>query len=312
MKYLFYCDGGGERLLQAFREQLPNTIVYDWQNDKQIPFDQIDAAIVWLPPADFFDNLPNLKHVFALSAGIDSLLDHPGLSHSVAIHRLHDAGMAKQMTEYVLYGVLHSQRCFHDMRILQSERTWDPVLPVKSTEDTQVGLLGVGALGSQVADQLVKIGYPVRCWSRTARKSMPGITAFHGADQLPEFLSGCHVLACLLPLTDSTRNILNKELFELLPRSAYLINPGRGAHLAEQDLLSALDSGQLSGALLDVFRAEPLSSDHAFWNHPRIIVTPHVAAKTQISETVKQTLSSINSIERGEVPEGVVDRARGY
>lgn len=312
MKYLFYCEGDTGRLLQGFRDQLGHDAVYDWQNDRNIPLDQISAALVWMPPEQFFDGLSNLTHVFALSAGVDNLLTHPGIPASVTVHRLHDAGMAAQMAEYVLYGVLHSQRGFHELRLSQATGVWKNELNVKSTEATNVGLLGAGALGSKVADQLTSIGYPVHCWSRTPRDLAPGITTMHGADALPEFLSVCDVLVCLLPLTDTTRGILDSQLFEQMPRGAYLINPGRGAHLVEQDLIRALDSGQLSGALLDVFHTEPLPAEHQFWLHPRIIVTPHVAAKTHVKESVKQTIAGIKAIERGEIPDGIIDRQRGY
>jgi len=312
VKCLFYCKGDSGRLLQAFRDRLGSEAVYDWQVDKDIPLDQINAAIVWMPPAHFFDELANLEHVFALSAGVDHLLNHPGMPASVTVHRLRDAGMARQMAEYVLYGVLHAQRGFHDMRVSQDVHNWEKQLHVKSTEAMQVGILGAGALGSKVAERLALIGYPVRCWSRTARKLTVGLTAMHGYDALQEFLSGCDVLVCLLPLTDATRGILGQQLFQHLPIGAYLINPGRGAHLVEEDLSSALESGQLSGALLDVFHHEPLPADHAFWRHPRIIVTPHIAAKTCIQESVEQTVASIDALERGEIPDGIVDRQRGY
>lgn len=312
MKYLFYCEGDNGRLLQAFRDQLGSHTVFDWQNDSDIPLDQISAAIVWMPPKHFFDNVPNLTHVFSLSAGVDYLLTHPGIPDAAVIHRLRDAGMAEQMAEYVLYGVLHAQRCFHDLQVTQAAKVWADKLHVKSAQDMHVGLLGAGALGSKVAQRLAMNGYPVRCWSRTARDFAPGITGMHGQDALQEFLSVCNVLVCLLPLTDTTRGILDTRLFERLPQGAYLINPGRGAHLIEQDLFDALDNGQLSGALLDVFDTEPLPAEHLFWQHPRIIVTPHVAAKTRVSESVKQMMLSISAIERGEVPNSIVDRQRGY
>jgi glyoxylate/hydroxypyruvate reductase A len=312
MNLLFYCEGDSGRLLQAFREQLGDHAIYDWQNDRDIPHDQISAALVWMPPAHFFDGLSHLTHVYALSAGVDHLLNHPGLPESVTVHRLCDAGMAQQIAEYVLYGVLHAQRSFHDLRKSQAAGVWKTEVHVKSTEAMNVGLLGAGALGSQVAERLALNGYPVRCWSRSPRPFSAGITGFHGADALPEFLSRCDALVCLLPLTDATRGILDSRLFEQLPRGAYLINPGRGAHLVEKDLIGALDSGQLSGALLDVFHTEPLPVEHEFWQHSRIIVTPHVAAKTRINESVKQIIAGILAIEQGEIPDGIVDRQRGY
>ena len=135
---------------------------------------------------------------------------------------------------------------------------------------------------------------------------------FAGEESLREFLSGCRAIVNVLPLTLQTKGILNAKLFAAMPRGSYVINIGRGGHLVEPDLIAALDSGQIAGALLDVFEQEPLPASHPFWSHPGVIVTPHIAGVTVASEAEAQVVANVQRMERGEAPVGVVDRGKGY
>ena len=318
MNILFYCEGDdGQRMLdglQAALTKLPgqHTIYNGHDINISIQRESIDAAVVWQPPPDFFDNLPALENVFALAAGVDQLLLHPGLPAHVSIIRLEDAGMAQQMAEYVLYGVLRAQRHFHLFDAAQRQSNWIDGLPVRAAQDLHVGILGTGVLGTAVASRLVLNGYTVSGWSRTAKPPRNGIRDVYGLDALPGMLARCDVLVCLLPLTVETRGILNRSLFSQLPRGAFLINCARGAHLIEQDLLHALQTEHLSGAMLDVFDVEPLPQDHPFWDNPRILVTPHEAARSLITQSVEQVMHSIRQVENGDKPEGLIERSRGY
>lgn len=313
MKFLYYCQDDDGKLLSAVREKLGDSHqIFDWLNDSNIPTHDIDAAIVWLPPAEFFDGLDKLTHVYALAAGVDHLLKHPGLPSNVNVVRLRDAGMGEQMAEYALFGALTAQRRMLQFAQAQSENQWRHSINAATAEDTRVGILGAGALGSKVAERLTLNGYPVTCWSRTPHNFPDPITSVSGAESLNSFLKQSNVLVCLLPLTENTFGILNTELFNQLPEGAFLINPGRGGHLVDSDLITALDSGQLAGALLDVFHEEPLDANHPFWNHPKIIVTPHVAAKSIPAKSADQIVDSVRHVERGELPPGLVNRDRGY
>jgi len=177
----------------------------------------------------------------------------------------------------------------------------------------RVGIAGLGTLGLACAGALAAIGYAVRGWSRSAKADLPdGVIGFHGDAQLGEFLSGCDTLVCLLPLTPQTQGFLDAELFARLPRGAHLVNVGRGAHLVEADLLRALDRGELSAATLDAFTQEPLPPDHPFWGDPRILVTPHIATRTDVSVIAQQTLHNLALLQRGERPGTAVDLERGY
>jgi len=309
---VFYCQGDDGSLLSALRQRLDAHVIHDWSDDKPIPFDRITAAIAWMPPVGFFDHLANLTHIYAVAAGVDHFLKTPGLPDNVDVIRLTDAGMGRQMGEYVLYGALHAQRRMHELRLAQLVARWDHPMKVKSAQDTRVGILGAGQLGSSVAKRLADNHFTVSCWSRSPKTLPEGITSISGSAELQRFVSASDVLVCLLPLTEATTGILNADLFSYLPTGSFLINPGRGAHLVEPDLLDALKSGQLSGAMLDVFSEEPLPSTHPFWLHPRVVVTPHVAAKSLIDESATQIAESIACVEQGGTPAGLVERHRGY
>lgn len=238
----------------------------------------IEAALAWRPPPGLLASLPNLRLIASLGAGVDHLWSDPQLPVQVPIVRLVDPHMTVAMSEYVQAQVLRLHRQDIDYLAQQRAGQWRE-RPQPNAEARGVGVLGLGALGSDAALKLRVTGFQVVGWSRSERK-LPGIDCFHGADGLPAMLARSEILVCLLPLTAETEGILNARLFTQLPRGAAIVNCARGGHLVEADLIPALDGGQLSAAVLDVFRREPLPADHPFWKHPRIVVTPHVAAAT--------------------------------
>jgi glyoxylate/hydroxypyruvate reductase A len=274
------------------------------------PLDRVSYALVWKPPLGLLKTLPALKGILSLGAGVDHLFLDPDLPRGVPIVRMVDAGYAQQMSEYALYGVLHFHRNMGDYLAQQRRGQWRPLAAIPAAE-CSVGVMGLGILGLDFVRAVRPLGYRVLGWSRT-HKDLPGVVTFQGPDGLQPFLAGSRILANFLPLTSHTRGILNARTFAELPRGAALINIARGAHLVEADLLAALDSGQLSGALLDVFQEEPLPSGHPFWQHPKIFMTPHVAGQAIAELMVSQVVDNIRRIERGERPIGVVDPARGY
>ena len=270
----------------------------------------IDYALVWRPEPGFLASLPNLKLILSLGAGVDHLLGDPRLPRHLPIVRLVDPHMTAAMSEYVVLQVLRLHRRDLDYRIQQEAAVWRE-LDQQNAGDRSVGILGLGELGQDAAKKLKALGFEVAGWSRNL-KHLAGIESYAGAAGLAALLRRSEILVCLLPLTAETEGILNTATLALLPRGAALVNAARGAHLVEEDLLAALASGQISAAVLDVFGEEPLPVDHPFWNHPRIVVTPHVAAFTNPATAAPTILDNIRRFEEGRPLLNRVDPARGY
>lgn len=277
--------------------------------DGQAPVDA-DYAIVWKPSGALFRQERRLKAAFNLGAGVDSVMRLPELPPDLPVVRLEDAGMARQMSEYVLHGISHASRRFSDYADLQQAGQWRQLAPI-CYDDWPVGVMGLGAIGSQVAQAVAAAGYPTAGWSRSARR-IDGVQTFDGSGQLAAFLARSRVLVNVLPLTPDTENILNRRNLQQLRPGAYVINVARGPHVVDEDLLALIDEGHLQGALLDVFRVEPLPAGHPYWRHPKVRVTPHVAAMTLEDETVGQVLRKIDLLEQGHPVTGVVSRGQGY
>jgi len=291
--------------MAGLRAALPGADVSLWQPGAP----QADHAVVWQPPQQFFDEQPQLQGVFNIGAGVDALLKLR-LPAQATIVRLEDAGMAVQMAEYVCQGVI---RHFRDLDTYAADAQagqWT-AYPPRKRGDFPVGVMGLGVLGARVAQALAGFEFPVRGWSRTA-KAIDGVHGFAGSDQFHDFLAASRVLVNLLPLTSETDNILNRDTLSRLQPGAYIINVARGAHLVDDDLIALIDSGHVAGALLDVFRTEPLPPMHPFWQHPRITLTPHTSARTLREISIAQIAEKIAALQRGDRVAGRVEPVRGY
>ena len=298
--------------INGLQQRLPQARVREWQ-----PGDNAaaDYALVRTPPVEMLQGRSDLKGIFALGAGVDDILSqlkqHPEmLPASVPLFRLEDTGMGLQMQEYAVYTVLGWFRRFDDYQLQKQQALWQPLKNYRRNAFT-IGILGAGVLGRNVAQSLKAWGFPIRCWSRTAWQ-IDGVTTYHGADQLNDFLDGTQVLINLLPNTPQTAGIINRQLLSQLNPAAFVLNLARGAHLVEDDLLAALEAGEIKAAALDVFVQEPLPQSSALWSHPRVAITPHNAAVTLPEEAMDFIAKSIQQREAGEMPEGRVDIARGY
>lgn len=297
--------------IRELEKQLPGARVREWKAGDNQP---ADYALVWHPPVEMLQGRA-LKAVFALGAGVDSILsklrDHPDmLPLSIPLFRLEDTGMGRQMQEYAVSQVLHWFRRFDDYQALKLASRWQP-LPEYRADEFTIGIMGAGVLGAKVAESLQPWGFPLRVWSRS-RKSWPQVQSFAGQAELGGFLQGTRVLINLLPNTAETVGIINQTLLAQLPDESYVLNLARGVHVVEEDLLAALNSGKLKGAMLDVFSREPLPQESPLWAHPRVAMTPHVAAVTRPMEAIAYIAETISRLERGESVSGQVDRQRGY
>ena len=274
--------------------------------------DSINAsiALVWAPPIGFLKNFNNLKGVINLGQGVDHLLIPGVVPEGLPIVRLVDEEMSKLMAAWVSHQVL-SETCFSkSYREQEINKVWK-ALPLIPSADWNIGILGMGALGSFVAQNLTQYGYNVMGWSRNL-KSIKKVKCYHGENGLSEMLPKCRILICLLPLTNDTHQILNKYTFKKLPKGATIINAGRGGHINENDLLGMLESKHIKNAYLDVFEKEPLPKDNSFWEHKDVVVWPHVAAQTNTSTSIDQIINAINCINKNKEAPNTIDRQKGY
>lgn len=299
-----------EYLARAFRSVMPDVDLR--YNGNFGVLEDIEAAVCWYPPPGAMATMPNLQLVQSLAAGIDHLANDPDMPRDRVLCRIKDTDMAGTMAAYVTWAVTNHQRFMKDYMASAASHAWveQPIVP---PQRHCVGIAGMGTLGAACARALLAIGYRVRGWSRSQKADLPdGVESFHGQDGLNDFLAGTDALVCLLPLTEQTRGFLNADLFSRLPKGAHLINVGRGSHMIEADVLRALDDGTLGAATIDAFEQEPLPADSPFWSHPRVVVTPHIAARTEATAIARQTLDNIASLRRGERPAVTVDPHLGY
>lgn len=273
--------------------------------------DDVRLAVAWHPPDDAFAHYPNLQAVCSIGAGVDNIVACPSLKPHIDVIRVVDPGQAQMMSGFVAWHVIGHQRGFASYRTQQREKVWQR-RPQRSADSVPVGILGNGAIGRKVAADLAQLGFPVMSWSRSARPVAGSGRAYHGPAGLAAMLEETEVLVNLLPLTPETRGILNSGVFATMRRGGYVVQVGRGEHLVEEDLLAALDSGQLAGAALDVFATEPLPAAHPFWDHPDIVVTPHDASDVSLRAVATTLVATADAIRAGLRPPHAIDRARGY
>jgi glyoxylate/hydroxypyruvate reductase A len=275
---------------------------------------EVHYAAVWKPKPGDLAGFANLRVIFNLGAGVDALMADRSLP-SVPLVRVAVGDLTDRMAEYVVLHVLMHHRQEPYLRQSQREKRWQPKFQWAANA-VSVGIMGLGTLGANAADILRRLGFRVSGWSRSA-KQVAGVTCFHGQSQRDAFLRQTDILVCLLPLTDDTRHVLNRSVFEKLSRSGplgapVLINAGRGGLQNETDILACLADGTLGAASLDVFAQEPLPANSPFWDHPNVVLTPHNAADTDPDEISKYVARQIAQFEAGGALENVVDRGRGY
>lgn len=291
----------------AVRAALPEVSFECWPDVERT--EEIRHVIAWTLPQDVLDALPNLEVLFSVGAGIDQL-DPERLPQGLRIVRMIEPGITDTMADFVSMAVLalHRNLPFHLANQRAGIWQWCDVPPARQRS---VGVMGLGELGQAALAALAPHGFRLSGWSRSPRQ-IPGVSCHSGTDGMDAFLSQAEILVCLLPLTNETRGILCRETFARMPRGASLVNVARGGHLVQDDLLAALDDGQLSAAFLDVTSPEPLPADHPFWLHPGIILTPHVAGITRRDSAVQALIDNVRRELAGQPLLGEVDLTRGY
>lgn len=293
-----------------FREFAPGLDVCGRHEPVADPGD-IGYALVWEPDPGWLASLPNLKLIISSGAGVDHILADPQRPAHVPVARLVTQATAGEMSEFVLAAALGITKEFKRFANDQATGRWETPETTRMIRDMRVGVMGLGYLGAATATLLARTGFPTAGWSRSPAR-LAGVESYAGPAQLPAFLARTDILVCLLPGTDATRGILGAATFAQLPRGAALVSVGRGSHMVAADVLAALDAGQLSQAVLDVFETEPLPADSPLWKHPGVIVTPHCAATPTRYERARYVADLIRRCEAGEPLPNLYDPAKGY
>ncbi|WP_417259410.1 2-hydroxyacid dehydrogenase [Celeribacter sp.] len=301
-----------DRLWPAYSAALPHALAeagIDAQITRETDNPETVDYIIYAPNKTLTDFTPftRAKAVLSLWAGVERIVSNPTLTQPLC--RMVDDGLALGMRDYVVGHVMRHHLGM-DAHILGLGGVWDQVVPPLARDRT-VAVLGLGALGQFCATALAEFGFKTFGWSRSP-KEIAGITCAHGADGLRDVLRHAEIVVTLLPNTPETENTLNAQSLALLPKGAVIINPGRGALIDDDALLSSLDTGHIGHATLDVFRAEPLPATHPYWSHPHVTVTPHIAAETRPETASHVIADNIRRSETGAPLLHEVDKKAGY
>jgi glyoxylate/hydroxypyruvate reductase A len=306
---IFACvDIPPEPWLEAIKARTSDLDIHIWPN-VGTPED-VEFALLWGRWDADLSQFPNLRAFLSLGAGVDHILALPDRPPNIPIVRLGDPALRTGMVEYVIYNILKFHRRFPEYEEQQRKELWierSQTMPHNRT----VGIMGLGSLGAACAQSLVGLGFNVVGWS-LSQKSINNVESFYGDKGLDLFLAKSEVVVCLLPLTDKTRAILNEENMRKLPAGAFVINAARGGHLVEKDLLALLESQHIEGAALDVFETEPLPKKNPLWSHPKITVTPHVAALVNFKSAAEVIAETVWRSRDGRPLLNLVDPLRGY
>jgi len=293
---------------KALKAKAPDISIYSYLEEH--PKEEITLAWVWKQPVGSLKQYPNLKCIASLGAGVDFIFKDQSVPENIPITRVVDPVLASDMSEFVLALILSFFKNLNNYRTDQMNKVWYPQ-EYKRISDVTVGIMGMGALGEKLAEDLIKNRFKVIGWA-TSPKIIPGVKVYTGDKEKNTFLSRSNILVCLLPLTRETTGILNSKLFKELPKQSYVINVARGGHLVDEDLLEYINNGHLAGAGLDVFHEEPLSVEHPFWTHPKIHITPHIASVSDIESVIPQLLENYGRLKEGLPLNNIVNREKGY
>ena len=273
--------------------------------------EEIDYFVGFRPPQGFLKTLTKMKLVISFGAGVDGFLADKEFPRQIPLVRFTEPNLAFEMAQYCTLYSLSVHRSQHFFEAAQKEGVWRNRMMPRGTDKTRLGVLGMGEIGGKIAERLASFGFPVSGWSKT-RKQIANVKSFAGAGELDAFLGQVDILSVVLPQTPETINLMDKAFFAKMPKGAWIINVARGTIIVDQDMVDALDSGQLGGAVLDVFRTEPLPADHPFWKHPKITITPHVAGITDPTMALAYVETTVKKWEAGEKLADIVDLDRGY
>ena len=293
--------------VEALNSIDPSIDIQLWPNETDKS--QVEFALCWNQPEGSLNEYPNLKCICSMGAGIDHFLRDSSFPINLPVLRIIDPTMSSSMNDYLTTMVMHYYRDIDKYQNHQQQSVWK-AFETKAKSSVNIGIMGLGELGGSAAVHFSNMGFNVLGWSRT-KKTIKNVTTY-SENELNEFLQQSSILICLLPLTENTKGILNKQLFEQLPKQSCLINVARGEHLNEDDLINAINDEHIRGACLDVFIEEPLPKEHTFWEEKNIIITPHCSSATDTFAVAPQIIENYHRMKQGKTLNNQVDMELGY
>ena len=272
---------------------------------------EIEYVAAWHHPFGEYRKYPNLKAILSLGAGVDHIINDPDLPSNVAIVRMEDDALTKDMCLYALHWALHFHSDYYLYAKQQKNQQWQ-AQPFVSPSKRTIGVMGFGAIGREVAKTLAEQGFNVGAWGASEKKNTGNVQYYYGKEQMCDFLSCSQILINVLPLTGSTRNLLSAKVLRQLPTGVFIINMARGGIINEGDLFNLVNSGHIAGVTMDVFEFEPLPASSPMWAHPNVYVTPHIAGQSDGETGAVSMVENIRRIESGEAPFPLYDPVQGY
>jgi phosphoglycerate dehydrogenase-like enzyme len=252
--------------------------------------------------------MPRLHWVQSTWAGIEPLLA-PCRDRGIILTNVRGV-YGPLVSEYVFGYLLAIERRILPRWQAQQARLWDDSSP-GTLRGKLLGLLGVGSIGAHLARTAGGFGMHVRGYTRQSEDCPEVEKYFHGEEWI-DFAGGLDYLVCTLPRTVHTQELVDAEKLRALPTHAWLVNIGRGSTVDEQALVSALQGGQLAGAVLDVFQEEPLPADHPLWQIPNTFITSHTAARNYPPDIAALFIENYRRYVKGETMIGLVSFEQGY
>ncbi len=272
--------------------------------------DSVEFAICWKPENNVLRKFPNIKAIQSLGASVEHIFETNLIDTKIQVSRIVDPQLSVDMFEFLLAITLNQLKNLHIYNNQNSEKIWEQH-SYQSIKSTTVSILGLGKIGAHVASNFLRTGFIVQGWA-LPEIDIPEVKIFSGKGGLKNMMAVTDVLINILPLTNETRGILNKNNLQNLKKGAFLINVGRGPHLVNEDLVYLLNNNHISGASIDVFDEEPLPLDHMFWNNPKIHITPHVASLTNINTAVDQIVQNYIRLKESKPLLNLVSHEKGF
>jgi glyoxylate/hydroxypyruvate reductase A len=272
--------------------------------------DEIDFIISWGFKKGFFDQFKNLQVICSVGAGIDHILRDDSIKDEIKIVKIVDDKLTNSMWEYCLSAVTNYVMRFDIYEKQQKQNLWKPYFP-KSFSNTTIGVVGIGSIGGEVARNFTRLGFNVKGYANS-KKNLEGVDTYSKVDGIDSFLEDVDIVIGILPLTPDTKEFYNKKFFNSMKKGSVLINVGRGAQIQEDDLIKSLANNHLRGAMLDVFKKEPLPEDSPLWNNHKINITPHIASITNAKSVAPQVIKNYNNMIKRNPLNNLIDRVKGY